>query len=324
MTCARGAGTIAIALRGPTVAPAPICVAYGDKRSRIDTCVVPTSLRAELAVASCPTWLHPNPRRLPYTSPIPEPAALVEHGFVHLTAAERAALPESLDEPERLAVVLRLLDDPEAPAFAGSASQLLSVAPLVPDPLRARFGARLRQALARRGPRPHLADLLAPAVPPPTDAASLLVLWLLAGDRDTRREAVDAFGRWAEISAVDVGDAMLAATLGADPVLAGRALDQILAGAPAHRLTRALAGTPYIRALLEARGDAPARLPDAVVYELVAGHCEPRERVDAERLAKRLRPNEVGSVLLSFDACVKRRAALEPVLRAWLDEKPLR
>lgn len=123
---------------------------------------------------------------------------------------------------------------------------------------------------------------------------------------------------------VVLGDAVLAAALRDDPAIAGRALDELLDGAPNYRLTAALAETPGLRALLDARKDRAAKLSDSALYELLTRRCEPAERAATEQLARALRPGDASSVLQMFDACVKRRATMEPVFRAWLDAPPLR
>ena len=324
LDCKRGRSPTAIVEQtGTRPVLVPVCIAYGTEKSRADTCIILDTPRQEIPLPACPRWMLPNPRHLPYSGPIDDWDALLQFGWRHLSLSERTNLPASFDDRHRLAVALLLLDSTDPQAVVEAAMHLQRLVRYLPDALQPRFRTRLRRTLAAR-PRPgQFTDVLGSARGGVSETAGVLAISTLAFDPSVLREARALFPRRGELPML-VADAVTWGTLHTDPVTAGRVLDDRLReGAPIYDDTvAALAESPYIVALIEARKDSAANLRDGDLTTLLTRHCEPSRREATQRLLTAVRPAKASSVLETFDACVKQRATLEPVFRAWIDSKP--
>lgn len=134
----------------------PVCIT-SDGGSR--KCTVLENQQGEIALddsAACPAWIFPNAGATGYyrsqlSAPMLE--ALVQHGFDHLSAAERVtavldmnALVRNGHIPAAQALKLlpKLARDPEPQVVVAAASLANSLSPIVPAALRPKFDEFLR------------------------------------------------------------------------------------------------------------------------------------------------------------------------------------
>ena len=139
---------------------APVCV-KGEGGS--PQCVVMKERQAEIRLeARCPSWVFANAGAAGYYRgelPPGQWAALIDHGFEHLSAAERvtaaadlAALVLSgrLPAGEALALLPKLAGDPEPRVVLAAVNLARTLAGIVPAELRAKYEEYLRGAFGGR------------------------------------------------------------------------------------------------------------------------------------------------------------------------------
>lgn len=304
----------------------PVCIAFGDARTRTERCVVVTGTTEVGLGATCPRWVSPNASgvgfyRSTWTRPLVD--GLLREGWFQLGERERERMlaelavpapsvrrpgatpePPVLDAATALRSAIALVDkrasDPASRAWI--ASTFATFLPRIPDELRADLTARMEPALARA----RALDLSYEATSADEQAARTAELELAAtlGDPALVARGPALYADLSKIAVPYWPWVRLLAARG-QPAL----VPELLASSIFDNAST-LARIPKIAQLVARDTYAPS-----VYVRLFHRGCSAAERADA-LAATREPPADV--LAKPIDACIAERAALAPMLRAWL------
>jgi alanyl aminopeptidase len=308
LACVAGHASVHVTGRGTV----PVCVAYDRDGQRARACGMLAGGARDVALdtRACPTWFLPNADGAgTYQVTWDGMLAAVQHGWSAMTRADRVELAREASTAEAVPLVPALDAIGDADARALIVAILDRDARLVPDDLRAalatwiqtKFGAAARDVRFRA--RSHdergtsadraLVSLVAQTGDPALVAAGI-ALASSGGLSDEYRELV------------------LVLAESANPSVATRILAEVAAnpseGDDGIALLRRM---PDIIAVATADPDQLGALRDDLRQRLLASACSMKERAAVASAAS-------ADTLATIDACIAKRAALDPVFRAWL------
>jgi alanyl aminopeptidase len=290
-TCDGGKATIALAQQrylppGAATPPAtrpwivPVCVAYDAAGKRAEACTLLDHEAGTLALETkaCPRWVMPNVNGRGYyrnTYTAAQIGALRDEAWPQLSWTERravfhdvrdAAANGKLPLPLALSLVPKLLTGNERFTVAPAIALPAGLSRLVPDELRPRYEAWLRQTFgpgaARAGLLPKAADSLDTEI---TRGELIRAVAWRGRDPKLVAEVVKLAGTWRDLPQAVRGD-MLRIAVDASPELFDRTMKEVLSEADRSKrqeMLRALASvrdprrqTAALGLMLETRLDA--------------------------------------------------------------------